>query len=274
MAMNLDTLLNNWLYSSTAHHCSASSVRLEGMDIYSFGKHYLAARRGAGYILLNTYRYSMHTSAQLSRIWCFLRKECYKEDDILPFDSSLDHCPPWWVCNDKPPLGHVLSGLLLRQGTPSSRSLYTAGNLYGIDLGENGTIPSYLWGGDVNKLQDEKLLGRGEGSAVAVLHHMATDEGVEAAAAWVADQDAMKDLRPRMKKTLASLLVGRYGSLEVPAGSFDGFKKRFWDRLMALPVEARPEAAAEMLVSKPSLRPHAEAWLNSYNNLQHRRSSV
>ena len=116
------------------------------------------------------------------------------------------------------------------------------------------------------------MLGRGEGSAIAVLHHLAVDEGVKVALRWVNSNASQMGLTTR--ETLASLLVDRYGSDEVPAGSFSGYRKKFWDLIMATPEELRPQTAAELIISSRSLKAYAEGWLNAYNNAQHRRSSV
>ena len=271
MSKSMETLLSDWLYDRFAHNCRASGMWLLGQDIYSFGKHYLLARRAPGYILLNTHNYSIRTAGQLSKVRSSLRKECYKADDILPFDSSLDLDPPWWVCEAKPPLGQVLSCLLRYSGEPSPRTLWTVSQAYGIDMGERATVPSHLWGGDPDKLM-EVALGRGEGSAVAVLHHLAVDEGVEAALRWV--DNNTRQMGRTTRETLVSLLVDRYGSDEVPAGSFSGYKKKFWDLMMATPEEARPQAAAELMISSRSLKAYAEGWLNAYNNAQHRKVSI
>lgn len=268
MSKSIETLLKDWLYGRMQHHCSASSVHLRGRDLFSFGSHYLAARRGEGYILLNSYNYSMRTSAQLSKIRGFLRRECYDNRKILVFDSTLDCDPPWWVCNDKPPLGHVLGGLLLHSPMPDPVSLKLVSGIYDVPILEDGTVPAEMWGGDVAELQD-RLLGRGEGSAVATLHNIVQALGVTSAAAWVEQQHL---LGRKVKETLAFLLADRYGSLTVPRGSFSGYKGQFWRKIMEVPEALRAEAAAELIL-RPSLKAHAEAFLNSYNNAQHRRSA-
>ena len=267
MSKNIETLLGDWLYGRMQHHCKASSVLLCGRDLFSFGRHYLSARLGDGYILLNSYNYSMRTAAQLSKIRGFLGRECYDNRKILMFDSSLDCDPPWWTCRDTPPLGHILSGLLLCSPLPDPVSLRLVSGIYDVPLRDDGTVPPEMWGGDVAKLQDT-LLGRGEGSAVATLHNIVQAMGVVYAAAWVEQQV----LGRKVKETLAFLLADRYGSLTVPRGSFSGYKGQFWRKIMEVPEGHRAEAAAELIL-KPSLKAHAEAFLNSYNNAQHRRST-
>lgn len=274
MCKSMESLIGDWYYSKESHNYKASEMILRGRDIYSFGTHYLSARKGDGYILLNTYGYSKRTSGQLSKIRSFLCRNSLM-GYVLPFSSHREQCPPWWLAMERPPIGLVLSSLLLSSETPSSRELYVLAKAYreelgGTTLSDRATIPSGMWGGDIAKLRE--ILGGGPGTDVATLHHIAVDEGVEAAYEWCYSTSGSRGRSGQ--EELATLLVDRYRSLEVQAGDLPGYKGRFWGKIMGVPKEDRPALAAELLISRPSLKPHAEAFLNAYNNAQHKRSSL
>ena len=268
--MDNNELAAAWVAGLTRER-RGSNMRADDTDIWSYAM-LLARKYPGGYYVLNEEDYSRTTSKHRAVVRGAILDSLgygFTSDKVLSVHSRWD--------STLPPVGDVLQSLITswlpqigghNWGTMWGGASPAALHLYPEVLDStSGRVKTSLWGGDPQVLRG--VLGAGGGHYdLAVLEHVASVLGLQAATEWLAT--AGVGSRWHLQGHMAARLLLCYGATTIPTKVFDGYTGQAWDALMACPPEGRPALASEMMLRKNRFfADAARAWLQNYNKEKH-----
>ena len=251
-------------HKGSRENARGCNVFCEGKDLFSYGHHFLLARKMHGNLyLMNSRKYSVSTSKHQTLLWRELSNEI-QQGHVLGFSTGSK----WWQYEQErlPSIGDILDCNTWDRSGQSITDLY-----YNLVDTNTHRIKYSMWAGDVDKLL--KLLaqpdpGSNPSSYVdqAVIHVL-NDEGMDAALAWLKQSGAQLTNRTGHELVAA-------GATYIPqVGTLRGWYWETWRGILDKAGEdAQVDAACKKLLvcKREADRKAANDFLNNINNHKRR----